>query len=57
MAKTSRPPACTLVQSTTPVVVDDEALAEHLITHFDVLWARAAGEQERLLARWEGRDR
>jgi len=42
---------------TTSVVVEDEALAEHLIAQFDVLWDRAESEQERLLARWEGRDR
>jgi hypothetical protein len=45
------------VQSTTSVVVEDEALAEHLIAQFDVLWDRAEGEQEKLLGEWEGRDR
>jgi hypothetical protein len=38
---------------TTSVVVEDEALAEHLIGQFDVLWGRAEGEQERLVAEWE----
>jgi hypothetical protein len=38
---------------TTSVVVEDEALAEHLIAAFDTLWERAAGEQARLLASWQ----
>ncbi len=40
---------------TTSVVVEDERLAEHLITTFDGLWAAAEGQQERLIAGWEGR--
>ena len=38
---------------TTSVVVEDPALAEHLLARFDALWAAAEGAQAGLLARWE----
>jgi hypothetical protein len=37
---------------TTSVVVEDEALARHLIATFDGLWEAAASRQEELLAGW-----
>lgn len=37
----------------TSVVVQDEALAEHLIANFDRLWDAAKPRQEELLAAWE----
>lgn len=38
---------------TTSVVVEDEALAKHLLGTFDRLWEAAPGQQERLIAAWE----
>jgi hypothetical protein len=40
---------------TTSVVLEDPALAEHLIGRFDELWEEAAGKQESLIAEWESR--
>jgi hypothetical protein len=41
---------------TTSVVVEDPALAAHLLATFDRLWQAAPTAQERLLARWEARE-
>jgi hypothetical protein len=38
---------------TTSVVVEDGALAEHLIGTFDTLWDAAPGQQNALVASWE----
>jgi hypothetical protein len=38
---------------TTSVVVEDERLAAHLISTFDQLWAKSAGEQEALITAFE----
>jgi hypothetical protein len=38
---------------TTSVVVEDEALAKHLLGTFDRLWEAAPAQQEALIAAWE----
>jgi hypothetical protein len=40
---------------TTSVVVEDEALAGHLVASFERLWAESEGTQEALLSGWLGR--
>ena len=40
---------------TTSVVVDDGALAQHLVGNFDRLWADSEAKQEDLLTRWLSR--
>ena len=42
---------------TTSVVLDDPALAAHLLGTFESLWTEAEANQERLLATWEARAR
>lgn len=40
---------------TTSVVVEDEALAQHLVGNFDRLWADSEAKQEELLTGWLSR--
>ncbi len=47
------PDAVNASEYTTSLVVQDPALAEHLIATFDQLWADAAPQQEALIAGWE----